>query len=176
MAVNNNGWKHSEWFEAKAWQTLCTINCTAPSDIWYARNVCRLLTVGIESNQRNSETFRVWSRRVFHNVIENVMAPIEELMSTGIKLACGDGRRRLCFPVLCQYIGDMEEQWNLTCLIKPSCPKCPKRTIKSLDAGQQQGVNWEANRSQPDRRTDADVKEYQEAFWHQQRNATSLHT
>ena len=40
---------------------------------------------------------------------------------------CADGTRRHCVPVLCQYLGDMEEQWLLTCQIKPACPKCPKR-------------------------------------------------
>jgi hypothetical protein len=34
---------------------------------------------------------------------------------------------RRCVPVLCQYIADMEEQWLLTCTIKPTCPKCYHR-------------------------------------------------
>jgi hypothetical protein len=36
---------------------------------------------------------------------------------------------RLCFPILCQYISDME-QWTLTNQVKPACPKCPKRTAR----------------------------------------------
>jgi hypothetical protein len=51
-------------------------------------------------------------------------------MREGIRITCGDGKTRLCFPVLCEYIADMEEQWLLTCLIRPTCPKCPKRYIE----------------------------------------------
>ena len=43
-------------------------------------------------------------------------------------MLCADGKKRLCFPILCQYISDMEEQWLLTNQVKPACPKCPKRT------------------------------------------------
>jgi len=49
--------------------------------------------------------------------------PIEEVMRTGIRLDCADGVKRLCFPVLCEYIADMEEQWLLSCQIRPACVK-----------------------------------------------------
>lgn len=54
-------------------------------------------------------------------------------MKTGMELPCADGGTRLCVPVLCQYIGDMEEQWLLTCTIKPTCPKCYHRGRKYLN-------------------------------------------
>src|SRR5947207_2131428 len=78
--------------------------------------------VGVEKHQKSPE-FRLWSRKLIHTVIESVLAPIWIHMRTGIKLRCADGADRLCFPVLCEYIADMEEQWLLTCLKKPSCPK-----------------------------------------------------
>ena len=49
-------------------------------------------------------------------------------MRGGTLMLCADGKKRLCFPILCQYISDMEEQWLLTNQVKPACPKCPKRT------------------------------------------------
>ena len=57
-------------------------------------------------------------------IIESVLASIQRHMRTGITLRCTDGADRLCFPVLCEYIADMKEQWLLTCLKRPSCPKC----------------------------------------------------
>jgi hypothetical protein len=54
-------------------------------------------------------------------------------MKTGMKLPCSDGGTRRCVPVLCQYIGDMEEQWLLTCTIKPTCPKCYHRGRKYVN-------------------------------------------
>src|SRR5579859_5342594 len=49
-------------------------------------------------------------------------------MRGGTPMLCANGKKRLCFPVLYQYISDMEEQWLLTNQVKPTCPKCLKRT------------------------------------------------
>jgi hypothetical protein len=70
---------------------------------------------------------RIWKREVIHQVIRTVMKPIECVMKHGIILPCADGNERLCFPILCQHIGDMEEQWLLTLTISPTCPKCYHR-------------------------------------------------
>src|SRR5271169_3736319 len=66
----------------------------------------------------------MWKRGIFHWVVRVVMSPIEKVMRTGVVMLCADGAQRLCFPVLSEFIGDMEEQWTLTCLIRPTCPKC----------------------------------------------------
>ena len=58
----------------------------------------------------NTADVQLWDRRVFHSMIESVLTPIQELMSKGMTMFCADGAQRLCFPILCQYIGDMEEQ------------------------------------------------------------------
>jgi len=50
-------------------------------------------------------------------------------MRDGVRITCGNGKQRWCFPILCEHIGDMEEQWLLTCLIKPSCPKYLNRYL-----------------------------------------------
>ena len=57
-----------------------------------------------------TEEFRGWSRSVVHAVIRDVMTPIESVMKNGVRMACADGAERLCFPLLCEYIGDMPEQ------------------------------------------------------------------
>jgi len=75
--------------------------------------------VGVEKHQKSPE-FRLWSRKLIHTVIESVLVSIQEHMRNGIKLRCADGADRLCFPVLCEYIADMEEQCLLTCLKKSS--------------------------------------------------------
>ncbi len=78
---------------------------------------------GIETHHETEE-FRGWSRSVVHAVIRDVMTPIESVMKNGVRMACADGAERLCFPLLCEYIGDMPEQWLLTCLVQPACTKC----------------------------------------------------
>jgi len=78
---------------------------------------------GIEIHHETEE-FRHWSRSVVHAVIRDVMAPIERVMQNGVRMTCADGAERLCFPLLCEYIGDMPEQWLLTCLVQPACTKC----------------------------------------------------
>ena len=45
-------------------------------------------------------------------------------MEDGINLMCPDGQRRLCFPVLAQYIADYEEQRVLASILNGYCPKC----------------------------------------------------
>jgi Plavaka transposase len=45
-------------------------------------------------------------------------------MSSGFPIVCADRRERHCYPVLSQYIADMEEQVHLASVIKGRCPKC----------------------------------------------------
>jgi len=79
--------------------------------------------VGIDKHSNNDD-YREWHRALVHSTIKMVLEPLVDLMRTGIRLYCADGKERLCFPILCQHIGDMEEQWLLACMKKPDCPKC----------------------------------------------------
>src|SRR5436309_15936791 len=59
--------------------------------------------------------------------IEKSRSSVRPMSSYGRTIAnpaCADGAERLCFPLLCEYIGDMPEQWLLTCLVQPACTKC----------------------------------------------------
>src|SRR3984885_9767886 len=72
------------------------------------------------------------------------MKPIENIMTAGMEMLCADGSTRRCVPVLCQYIADMEEQWLLTCTIKPTCPKCyhRRREYEADDEGHDLENDW----------------------------------
>src|SRR6202035_969532 len=96
-----------------------------------------------------------------HSVLRSVLAPIETIMRKGKLMNCADGATRHCFPVLCQYIADLEEQWLLTCLIQPTCPKCPKRSMKlHRQSGVNRNMSVEAISQQKitETRTDSDAK------------------
>src|SRR5436190_13087366 len=85
-------------------------------------------------------------------------------MATGIQLRCADGVERLCFPVLCQHIGDMEEQWLLACMKRPACPKC-----RMIDPSA--SLHNPSNRSP---RTDKDAFHARFAFENNDINYTTL--
>ena len=87
------------------------------------------------------EEFPGWGRSVVHAVVRDVMTPIESVMKNGVRMACADGAERLCFPLLCEYIGDMPEQWLLTCLVQPACTKCLYRGTPDANDPRYQGRN-----------------------------------
>ena len=68
--------------------------------------------------------FKDWKRGVFHDILMNTLEPLRRVMEDGINLMCPDGQRRLCFPVLAQYIADYEEQHVLASILNGYCPKC----------------------------------------------------
>ena len=65
---------------------------------------------GIETYYSTSDTdWRNWHRSVIHSVLRSVLAPIETIMRKGKLMNCADGATRHCFPILYQYIADLEE-------------------------------------------------------------------
>ena len=68
--------------------------------------------------------FKDWKYGVFHDILMNTLEPLRRVMEDGINLMCPDGQRRLCFPVLAQYIADYEEQRVLASILSGYCPKC----------------------------------------------------
>jgi hypothetical protein len=77
----------------------------------------------VEAN-KGTEEYRGYCRDVFHTVIQETLRPLVDAMHNGVLIRCSDGVERLCFPVLCQYIADMEEQVVLASIVKGWCPKC----------------------------------------------------
>ena len=84
-------------------------------------------------------------------------------MKTGVKLLCADGRERLCFPIMCQYIADMEEQWLLGNQIRHSCPKCTGRR-GDLEAFRVLSANEQPAHRMPPARLDKDARIMREQF------------
>jgi Plavaka transposase len=109
---------------------------------------------GLAKHESN-EQYRKWNREMFHTILYKTLQPLEHAMNHGIRLPCGDGHERLCFPVLCEYIADMEEQWLLGNLIRDSCPKC---LAPRLDLEHYRSLNVSASQlrsASPRRDTDA---------------------
>lgn len=79
--------------------------------------------IGLERHEQSDE-YREWFRNSIHMVLEHVLAPLKSAMNDGIYLKCADGQTRLCFPILCQYLADYEEQVLLANIIRGGCPKC----------------------------------------------------
>jgi hypothetical protein len=75
----------------------------------------------VEAN-KGTEEYRGYCRDVFHTVIQETLRPLVDAMHNGVLIRCSDGIERLCFPVLCQYIADMEEQVVLASIVKGWCP------------------------------------------------------
>jgi hypothetical protein len=133
---------------------------------------------GLETYENTSD-IQFWHRRVFHSVVESVLAPIQQIMSIGTMMFCADGAQRLCFPILCQYIGDMEEQWLLTCMVRQHCPKCYHHhgnQFNSKDAPNIISARRVAQRCRPpptSKRTDLDAQQSWRAYRDQKDNAVS---
>jgi len=102
------GWSHCFRFSM-----VCYFYFYFPSDIF----------LEVEDN-KGTEEYRGYCRDVFHTVIQETLRPLVDAMHNGVSIRCSDGVERLCFPVLCQYIADMEEQVVLASIVKGWCPKC----------------------------------------------------
>ena len=100
-------------------------------------------------------------------------------MNHGTKLLCADGAQRLCVPVLCEYIADMEEQWLLTNLVRQTCPKCShrhdtdttndrppvERGVQSIQSQLQTNGQLESNQNRRYVRTDKESRQLRNAYW-----------
>ena len=67
----------------------------------------------------------------------------------GINLLCPDGQRRLCHPILCQYIADYQEQFLISCITNGCCPKCkiPRYASKVIMEIEPESSNRKRKRS-----------------------------
>jgi Plavaka transposase len=73
---------------------------------------------------KSSEAYLHWKRGAIHDILRQCILPLQQVQEEGINLVCPDGRRRLCVPVLAQYLADYEEQRVLASIISGFCPKC----------------------------------------------------
>ena len=64
------------------------------------------------------------NREILRRCLETIFRPLEEIQECGKTVICADGRRRLCFPMLCAWIADYFENVNLHSLKSGACPVC----------------------------------------------------
>jgi hypothetical protein len=96
----------------------------------------------VRKEEADSFAYKEWQRGCIHDILHSILLPLQNVMDDGINLMCPDGQRRLCFPVIQQYIADYEEQRLLASILSGNCPKC---TIPSRRKGQlRTGVDGQA--------------------------------
>jgi hypothetical protein len=78
----------------------------------------------VRKDDADSFEYKEWQRGCIHDILHSILLPLQKVMDEGINLMCPDGQRRLCFPVIQQYIADYEEQRMLASILSGYCPKC----------------------------------------------------
>jgi hypothetical protein len=78
----------------------------------------------VRKDEADSFAYKEWQRGCIHDILHSILLPLQNVMEDGINLMCPDGQRRLCFPVIQQYIADYEEQRMLASILSGYCPKC----------------------------------------------------
>jgi len=61
---------------------------------------------------------------LFHMCIQHILALINSIGKTGIKMLSGDGIWCQCHPIFSAFVGDYPEQVLVTCTFNGHCPKC----------------------------------------------------
>jgi hypothetical protein len=73
---------------------------------------------------KNDTARRAAKQQFFHDCMRRILEPLILAGNMGTRMVCGDGRTRLIFPILSNYIGDAPEQSLVTCVLESRCPKC----------------------------------------------------
>jgi hypothetical protein len=95
-----------------------------PLDAGMKPHLALILMIGFRADEIKSEKFKDWKRGMLHDVLHQLLLPLQRVMEDGVNLRCPDGHRRHCFPVMAQYLADYEEQRFLACILSHWCPKC----------------------------------------------------
>jgi hypothetical protein len=76
------------------------------------------------NNSLANSTLRRQSQMVLHRALGEIFQSIQEGCQEGELIACSDGYKHLCFPVLSGWIADQLEHANLQNISTSSCPRC----------------------------------------------------
>ena len=87
------------------------------------------------------------NRKAIQDVLTAVLGPLKGPEVSGINFICPDGNRRLCHPILCEYIADYPEQTLLSCTVYQYCPRCtiPKYASELVDVEESNDDTLELN-------------------------------
>jgi Plavaka transposase len=87
-----------------------------------------------QAHNRGEEKDSDLKRQAIQYILRQVVKRLEKAELNGINMLCPDGQRRLCHPIICQYIADYPEQCLLSCITYASCPRCtmPRFSAKSI--------------------------------------------
>jgi Plavaka transposase len=84
-----------------------------------------LLPVAPKSkNDSSADSISAENRVTIHRILENIFESLRDPGQMGVIMDCADGKKRLCFPVLCGWIADHMEHTVLHNIKITSCPKC----------------------------------------------------
>ena len=73
-------------------------------------------------------------------VFDLILAPLQEIASDGTVMDCGDGKTRLCFPILSAWIADHAEDTILNGISRKTCPQCE---VPATELGQDPRTKYE---------------------------------
>jgi Plavaka transposase len=92
----------------------------------------RFLTEAVTKDAKTSKADI--KRIVISRIIRDIFESFKEAAAHGINLVCPDGKRRLCHPILCEYIADYPEQTLLSSVLSGVCPRCtiPKYSAETI--------------------------------------------
>ena len=74
-----------------------------------------------------------------------VLRPLKDPAEHGINMLCPDGKRRLCHPIIAEYIADYQEQFLLGCITSGSCPKCTIPRYRSIQVSEPKSTSLSSN-------------------------------
>ncbi|QRV89363.1 hypothetical protein RhiJN_17381 [Ceratobasidium sp. AG-Ba] len=85
----------------------------------------------------SDEERRTIKRELFHQCMEEILAPLVEAGNNDGELApCADGYVRRIYPKLASYIADFPEQCKVTCTKQTHCPTCTVHPNSRGDLGE----------------------------------------
>src|SRR5271170_575993 len=71
--------------------------------------------------------------QIFHDQLKFILQPLFDVMTDGVNLLCGDGKRRWCFPRLAAFMGDYEEAWRVCGVTRNYCVVCTMPSLRGKD-------------------------------------------
>jgi hypothetical protein len=72
---------------------------------------------------RDTQEYRIFRKRLYHQMLEAILEPLRTGMSTPHLLRCPDGHLRTALFAIGPFIADYPEQVDLAAIVQGWCPK-----------------------------------------------------